>query len=163
MYKRQEQYYLDAYDLKMKAEAPEFSVINAGGKTTLKIKEVPGAYGYQVCWQAKEKGNPDTPYFVPNTVTSLENGQGYAEYDIPQDAEWFGREYTFYVRAVNGTAYMTYYDADGTFQDKDGQYRAPTDPMPENDGQFIAANVSKWGSIKMLLTKHQTAPKVQHH
>lgn len=155
-----EQYYLDAYDLKMKAEAPEFSVINAGGKTTLKIKEVPGAYGYQVCWQAKEKGNPDNPYFVPNTVTSLENGQGYAEYDIPQDAEWFGREYTFYVRAVNGTAYMTYYDADGTFQDKDGQYRAPTDPMPENDGQFIAANVSKWGSIKMLLTKPQTAPKV---
>lgn len=155
-----EQYYLDAYDLKMDAKEPEFTVINAGGKTTLKIKEVSGAYGYQVCYQTKGKDNLSTPVFVLNTVTSLENGQGCVEYEIPQDSDWFGREYTFYVRAVNGTAYMAYYDAEAKFQDTEGQYRAPDDSNPESDGQFAASNVSKWGSKTELLSRPQSSPKV---
>ncbi len=155
-----EQYYLDAYNLKMDAKEPEFAVINAGGKTTLKIKEVSGAYGYQVCYQTKGKDNLSAPLFVLNTVTSLENGQGYVEYEIPQDSEWFGREYTFYVRAVNGTAYMKYYDAEEKFQDTEGQYRVPNDSNPEFDGQFQASNVSKWSGKTMLLSKPQSSPKV---
>ncbi|MCI6464030.1 MAG: hypothetical protein MSA90_00990 [Faecalicatena sp.] len=158
-----EQYYLDAYNLPLDDKTPEFTVRNAGGKVTLRIKEIPGAYGYQMCYQSQDQSdisNLSAPVYIPNVVTTTENNAGYIEYELSPDRDWYQSQMNFYIRAVNGTAYMNYYDSQENFKDEQGQYKAPTASDWNQDGQFAAKNVSKWSQQSIQLFTPQAAPKV---
>lgn len=158
-----EQYYLDAYNLPLDDETPEFTVSSAGGKVTLKIKEIPGAYGYQMCYQSQDQtdiGNLSSPVYIPNVVTTVQNNTGYIEYVLSPDQNWYQSRMDFYIRAVNGTAYMNYYDSQEKFRDEEGQYKDPAAADRDQDGQFTAKNVSKWAEQSMQLLAPQAAPKV---